>query len=198
MAKFLKDPIKVATGFLRKSRRPIGILLLAISFIGLFFLYFDVGRYVYADYPCYGFGSKPTKEASRISYGITIIHRNVTSGGGCWSKGESAYDLVIGSANYHLPTITIHRENDTIFVYDTPLKIGESHNWQNAVISVNPWVIDTVTFKATNNGYHKNLGSGSTIDVIGEIREGWFPSPLGIIMIVAGYFLVRKKNGDNQ
>lgn len=157
-------------------------------------MYFQVRRYSYADFPCsYTYqGGRPAEYSdSVISYCVSFIRRDVLSGGGIYSQGESNTNTVSISDRFSsYKPIGVERVDTGIKVNGILLRIGESHSWIEYYPTINPWVIYNAKMTITNKG---NVNDSKAVYVEGEIREGWFLNPLGIILLLLGIYLVKKK-----
>jgi hypothetical protein len=87
--------------------------------------------------------------------------------------------------------LKLRRQEQTLFVNDQPLQIGERYDVVRQDPSNNPWLRFTTHFVIVNSG----LYSGSNaLYVTGEVNEDWQVSPLGAIILVSGIGLVMLGN----
>ena len=69
-----------------------------------------------------------------------------------------------------------------------PEEIYENTHWE---LSFNPWLILLTHFIIRNRGI-TSIGSitqVNTLYVSGYVNEGWFPNPLGLIILCIGLWL---------
>ena len=85
--------------------------------------------------------------------------------------------------------LKLRRQEQTLFVNDQPLQIGERYDVVRQNPSNNPWLRFTTHFVIVNSGLYSPAPSNA-LYVTGDVKEDWQVSPLGAIILVSGIGLV--------
>jgi hypothetical protein len=89
--------------------------------------------------------------------------------------------------------LKLRREEQTLFVENQTLQIGERYEVVRQTPFANPWLILTTHYLIVNNGLNLPEPSMSGINALyitGAVNEGWQPNPLGLIILVGGIALI--------
>lgn len=114
------------------------------------------------------------------------------------SKYLQALGFVENGGTTNLNEITVdglkfRRDEQTLFVENQPLQVGERYDVVRKNPFRNPWLRLTTRYVIVNNGFNLPEPSMSGIDALyitGDVNEGWQPNPLGLIILVGGIALV--------
>jgi hypothetical protein len=124
-------------------------------------------------------------------------------GGGTIAQGPES------SNTWSRGDIELTRQGETLIVNGQSLVVGESFNHLRVFPTLNPWLLTSTRTKITNRGVFDCLldeeGNEQTLDalyVYGSVSEGWFPNPLGLIILGVGIWLlvrgVRERKSELQ
>jgi hypothetical protein len=164
--------------------RVSGILLILWSLISLVGVYDQINLTASADlgFPCavsfeMRFKDTPMPFDTRIVYCIQSRHYKIDGPGKYYAQGTTHLNQVMAGE------LKLRRQEQTLFVNDQPLQIGERYDVVRQNPSNNPWLRFTTHFVIDNSG----LYSGSNaLNVTGDVKEGWQFSPLGAIILDSG------------
>lgn len=189
----IDKPVPVKWNIIRVS----GILLILWSLISLLVAYdqIKVTRFFDFYYCSPGpedlsqgrgfFKDTPMPSDTRIVYCIYSTHYKIY-GPGFYAQGTTRLNEVMAGE------LKLRRQEQTLFVNDQPLQIGERYDVVRQNPSNNPWLRFTTHFVIVNSGlYSPASPSGSNaLYVTGDVVESWQVSPLGAIILVSGIGLV--------
>lgn len=104
--------------------------------------------------------------------------------------------IVLEAPAFWCGSLTLENRDQVLLVNGQPIKVGESYNRRYWFFSWNPWVFLTTQFEVANQGA---LRQGRAIYVCGEIKEGFLPNPLGLLVlgvlaVLAGKEALEEKN----
>jgi hypothetical protein len=172
----------------------IGFIIIFISIITLVIGIIMVIPFMYVDFPCghntngdYGF----IKTGTRMAYCISESPRQAISGGGIFASGAT------NSNELSLEGITLKRHDQILFVNNNPINPKGSYETTLYSFTISPWFFFTSHITIINDGI-QDIGIPEQIDILiisGYVEEGWFPNPLGLIILGIGIILLitRKK-----
>jgi hypothetical protein len=160
------------------------------------------------DFPCFdleeggclmGYGPvEPEYDVGELSQARLFLCISVYprgwEGGGTIAQGPEFSDTWLGSG------INLERQGDTLIVNGESLKAGASTSRLRAYPMLNPWLLETARTTIHNRGVfdcYQVLGEDAvetrSIDalyVYGSVSEGWFPNPLGLVILGIGIWLL--------
>jgi hypothetical protein len=124
-------------------------------------------------------------------------------GGGTIAQGPES------SNTWSWGDIELARQGETLVVNGQSLAAGESFSHLHIFPTLNPWLLTSTRTEITNRGVFDCLldeeGNEQTMDalyVYGSVSEGWFPNPLGLIILGVGIWLLvrgaRERKGELQ
>jgi hypothetical protein len=175
------------------SKRVIGILLVTLSLIALPIAFCQVVPFEFVDFPCMGqqLDRRDMAADTRLAYCISIWPRHAISGGGIYGLGSSNQDET------HVNSLSLKRDGLTLLVNGHPTSPGATYT-TTRFAAFNPWVVLTSRFEVRNDGLmpEEVTSSASILFASGDVRESWFPSPIGPIMLIGGLWLVRRAKGE--
>ena len=112
-------------------------------------------------------------------------------GGGTIAQGPES------SNTWSWGNIELARQGETLVVNGQSLAAGESFSHSRTFLTLNPWLLTTTRTEITNRGVFYCLvdeeGKERAMDalyVYGSVSEGWFPNPLGLIILGVGIWLL--------
>ena len=156
------------------------------------------------DFPC-GYmgdvaGGSPVPADSRIAYCISKYPRMV-SGASPDKHGATSRDKITlwpsPIAFWH-GKLSLEREGETLFVNGQPLQPGGRYSRFRFFQSINPWVLVTARITVWNNGTLERYDLPGVLGVGGDIDEGAWPSPLGLVLLVIGIRFLIVGRRDRQ
>ncbi len=177
--------------------RVLGILLILWSLFSLFMAYSKVGVPSAVDvYPCaprsedlshdLRFKDTPMPSDTRIVYCLHSTHYSV--------YGFTIYDSGTTQLNeVMVGEVKLKRQEETLFVNNQPLQIGERYDVVRQNPSYNPWLRFTTHFVVVNSGLYlpaSSMPGNSALYVTGDVTEDWHANPLGAIILFGGIGLV--------
>jgi hypothetical protein len=171
--------------------RVSGILLILWSLYSLWIAYDQTKVIGWIDFnmPCavsYDLHSKDTSMPSDVRIDYCIESRQYKMEGlGYYATGRTRLNEVMAGE------LKLRRQEQTLFVNDQPLQIGESYDVVRQNPSNNPWLRFTTHFVIVNSGLYSG---SSALYVTGNVKEDWQVSPLGAIILVSGIGLVMLGN----
>jgi len=190
-------------------KRAVGIALIGLLLVLLVATICNAMMYLMRDFPCEaGLGPRPEiLSDTRIAYCISFWPRQPSSGGDVYAVGSANQDEVTinGQIQTALGALTLKRQGEVLIVNDQALQPQESYNGFSWRLSLNPWLLLTARVTVKNEGINRTVSedSSNALLVSGGVYEGWLPSPIGIIALIIGVWLVwrvnqeRKKAGRN-
>jgi hypothetical protein len=165
------------------SKRTLGIVLLVLSLVALPVAFCQVTPIGFVDFPCLGqqIDLENISSDTRLAYCVSIWPRQAISGGGIYDYGTSNQDEI------RVDPFVFRREDLTLFVNNHPIKPGETYTTTRYSV-LNPWVVLTSRFELKNDGplSEQSSLSASVLSGSGDVYEGWFPNPLGFIILGYG------------
>lgn len=171
------------------SKRVIGIVLVTLSLIALPIAFWQVIPFAFIDFPCMGqqLDRRDIAADTRLAYCISIWPRHAISGGGIYGLGSSNQDEI------HVHSLSLRRDGLTLFVNGHPTLPGATYT-TTRFAALNPWVVLTSRFEVRNDGplQEEVTSSANVLFVSGDVRESWFPSPIGLFMLIGGVWLIRR------
>ena len=172
------------------SKRTLGIILIVISVLTLAVAFCQIVPIGFVDFPCFDKQVllRDIDPDTRMVYCISIWPLRAISGGAIYDIGTSNQDeATVGELN-------LRRDEQTLFVNNRPINAGEVYKTVHWTPSINPWLIFSSHFEIKNEGLTL-IGSAASANVLyvsGDVHEGWFPNPLGLIIFVSGIWLFRQ------
>jgi len=175
----------------------VGGLLIALATLELLAIP-ELTRFQgYVDFPCPDEQSMPDiiPASTKIAYCISWFPRGF-SGGGIYVVGDSDEEHVVMPKRPILPfwygDLVLEKRGQNLVVNGRLLLPGRKY-WQlNVFPTVNPWLLLSASLTVVNHGYDNRWSSMATdaIYVFGDLREGWLPNPLGMIILGTGIWLL--------
>ncbi len=173
----------------------VGIVLTAYAVLMLAAVVFWVSRKGYVDFPCEAtLGPRPeVTESTRIVYCISAWPREMY-GGGVYAVGASDEDQIVLGPRASWPrSLAVERRGQELLIDGQLLPPGQIYARFRWFPSSNPWLL------ATSRLTVWYLPSADVISISGSVREGWFPNPLGLLILGIGlWLLVRGRREHRQ
>jgi len=183
-----------------------GIVLILLSCLMLLAVICWVVPKGFVDFPCFdmdegrclaGYGMYMAPEDEQTDWGearmilcISMYPRDF-NGGGTIAQGPEFSDTWSGGG------VSLRREGDALIVNDQPLAVDESFSERHLSLTLNPWLLASTRTTIKNRGVFNCFLdqdiSEHAIDalyVYGSVSEGWFPNPLGLVILVSGVILL--------
>ncbi len=130
------------------------------------------------------FKDNPMPSDTRIVYCISSTDYKI-SGLVDYAGGTTRLNEVMAGE------LKLRRQEQTLFVNDQPLQIGESYDVVRQNPSNNLWLRFTTHFVIVNSGLYSPAPPGSSaLYVTGDVKEDLQVNPLGAIILVSGIGLV--------
>jgi hypothetical protein len=126
------------------------------------------------------FKDTPMPSDTRIVYCIQSRHYKM-DGPNNYAGGTTHLNEVMAGE------FKLRRQEQTLFVNDQPLQIGERYDVVRQNPSNNLWLRFTTHFVIVNSGLYPG---SNALNVTGDIGEHWQGSPFGLIILVSGIVLV--------
>ena len=171
------------------SKRVLGIFLVVVSLVTLVIAFCQVVPMGFVDFPCTGqqVGQQGIASDSRLAYCLSVWPRQAISGGGIYDIGTSNQDEI------RVDPLNLKRYNLTLSVNGHEINPGQTYK-TTRFAGLNPWVVLTSRFEVRNDGLmpEELTSSASVLFVTGDVHEGWFPNPLGLIVLIGGVWLIRQ------
>jgi hypothetical protein len=92
---------------------------------------------------------------------------------------------------------SFRRENQVLLTNGHRLQPQESYSSFAWRLSTNPWLLITKASEIRNEGVDRNSSDGMLL-VVGDVNEGWFPNPLGLVILMTGIWLYRNGVKDRN
>ena len=189
----------------KPSKLAAGIAVAASSLLLLIAAIFCRGwPYLHVDFPCEWFGYPATlsNAHTRIAYCISYWPRNAVSGGAVYAYGSTDQDRILadslGRPIWH-SRLVFERQADILVFNGQRLAPGQTTSVARWFPSLNPWLLVTTHLSVTNEGRRQIQGASSdTIYVSGDMKEGWLPNPLGIVVLAIGLSLLVRGANDRR
>jgi hypothetical protein len=186
----------------------LGIVLILVAGLTLLAANCAVAPKGNVDFPCFdleeggclmGYGpAEPGCEVEELSgarlFLCISVYPRGWAGGGTIAQGPEFSDAWSGDG------INLERKGDMLIVNGESLAPEASTSRFRAYPTLNPWLLETTRTTISNRGVfdcYKILGEGvvetTTIDALyiyGGVSEGWLPSPLGLVILGFGIWLV--------
>lgn len=169
----------------------LGITLMVLSVLFFLFGIYQVIPSLEFSSPCstFDFAELAAPPEAQIAY---CVNNNLTfSGTGFYGNGYSLADEVT------MDIFSFRRENQVLLTNGQRLQPQESYRSFAWRLSTNPWLIITKTSEIRNEGVNRS-GSDGVLMVIGDVNEGWFPNPLGLVLLMTGIWLYRNGVKDKN
>jgi hypothetical protein len=170
----------------------LGILLVVLSITTLVQAVGNVQPIpVIMDFPCSGeedVRQEGMDANTRLAYCISFWPFNM-GGGGIFALGTSDQDEATVSG------LRFRREGETLYVNNRRLNINSRYETVRWTASRNPWIIMTNRFEIKNDGLisaSSNEPPG-VLFISGDVQQGWYPNPLGLVMLAAGMVLMLRE-----
>ncbi len=179
------------------SKRVLGVILVVISLITLAIALYQVVPIGFVDFPCMGqlIDQPAIVSDTRLAYCISIWPRQAISGGGIYGWGTSDQNEI------RVDPLSLRRDELMLSVNGHAINPGQTYT-TTRFATLNPWVVLTSRFEVRNDGLIQEelASSASVLYVSGDVHEGWFPNPLGLIVLIGGTWLIRqgKKEAEPQ
>ena len=169
----------------------LGTTLIVLSILFFILAIYQVIPSLEFNSPCSTFDSTelavPTE--AQIAY---CVNNNLTfSGTGFYGNGYSTTDQVT------MDIFSFRRENQVLLTNGHRLQPQESYRSFAWRLSTNPWLIITKTSEIRNEGINSSVSDG-VLKVVGDVNEGWFPNPLGLVILMTGVWLYRNGVKDRN
>jgi hypothetical protein len=173
------------------SKRTLGVIIIVLSVLSIAIGVCQIVPYAFVDFPCFDerFLQHEIKSDTRIAYCISVWPLEALSGGGIYDYGSTSQDEVT------IRDLALRRDGQTLFVNAHPLATGEIYKTTKWKMSFNPWILFTHRFEINNKGLITSTESVETVDALyvsGDVYEGWFINPLGLIILGCGIWLFRQ------
>jgi hypothetical protein len=173
------------------SKRTLGVIIIALSILLIAIGVCQVIPYAFVDFPCFDdeFLQQEIKSDTRIAYCISIWPLEALSGGGIYDYGSTSQDEIT------VRELDLRRDGQSLFVNERPLAAGEIYKITKWKMSFNPWVLFTRRFEINNKGLITSTESVPSVDALyvsGDVYEGWFINPLGLIILGCGLWLFKQ------
>jgi hypothetical protein len=133
-----------------------------------------------------GAGSSAALERARMFLCISVYHR-AYRGGGTIAIGPEYSDTWSGRG------IELTRRDEALVVQGETLGVGEAYSKLRVFPGLSPWFLPVTRTTIANRGLvncvRNREGQQYSVDalyVFGSVSEGWFPNPLGLILLAVG------------
>jgi hypothetical protein len=168
----------------------VGLYLLIASGVSLVLTVFWTMSMGAVDFPCSSGPFVDPGPNDTFAYCISAYPRNAY-GGYVYSHGSSSKEKVsIPMGPFWHGSYVAEPHGEMVLLNGRELAPGDSYETTRWFQSVNPWLAVSADIIFANTGPFV-LPSGREIPMLsGSIEEGWGFSPLGLIIGLAGYWLV--------
>jgi hypothetical protein len=177
------------------SKRTLGAAIIALSVLAIAIGVCQIIPLAFVDFPCFDeeFLQAEIKPDTQIAYCISLWPLRAISGGGIYEYGSTSQDDVT------VHELELTRDGQTIFVNAHPLLTGETYKMTRWKMSFNPWVLFTRRFEIKNDRVVTSTEAVENVDALyvsGDVYEGWFINPLGLVIFGGGIWLFRRGNKE--
>jgi hypothetical protein len=150
-----------------KLLRYFGCSIILFAILSLLLVLWEL-KPVYVDFPCESaFAPQPQITMdTQIVYCISLWPRNIISGGTIYTYGDTSNTNLVIPPSEMIPSLSLVKQNDALFVNGTRLKPGENYQRFYWRLSENPWIIYTLRLRIQ----YTDL-KGKTIEVNGDIMK---------------------------
>jgi hypothetical protein len=169
------------------SKRTLGTILIALSVLAAAIGVCQITPLDDLGMPCWDADIDEQKIYSntRIVYCINFWPLGAASGAWVQAGSTTQDELTVWEVN-------LRRDEQTLFVNNHLLNIGETYETVRWTPSINPWVVFTHGFAIKNHGllrYKRSSTPTNTLYVSGDVYEGWRINPLGFVIFGSGIWL---------
>lgn len=160
----------------------------------------------FVDFPCFdmqqgeclkGYGPyvQPEGESADVSDARMFLcistYPRGFQGGGTIAQGPTFSDTWSGG------DIDLTRQGETLVVNGQSLAESELFSHLRIFPTINPWLLTSTRTEITNRGVFGcfldeefNAQTINALYVYGSVSEGWFPNPVGLVILGVGIWLV--------